>query len=258
MRNLHYAISLWNYIHYYRVPDIGRLLENLHRHGYGVELWNAWRDELDLFNKKTRTSIKKALSGMRVSLHTDIGFNSKDFHTQQIEAAADLGASVLVLHSDNLYINGTKELDIPLTQYVVDYGAECGVKVTLENGQLPFLKNALKEISGLSICLDIGHVYLTDEPMQTFLDAFKNNISHLHIQETLSVPERVLLPEDDIIIDHYTPGTGGIPQEDWRLLLNTLDDLNFEGMAVFEIQPRNPLQTAFLGKKFINEFEQFN
>ena len=256
MRNLHYAVSLWNYIHYYRVLDIGGLLENLRKHGYGVELWNGWRGELDLFDAAARKELKEQLDGMPVSVHTEIGFNSKDFHTRQIDAAADLGASVLVLHSDNLYINGTKDLDIPLAQYVVDYANECGVNAVLENGQLPFLKNALEKISGLSICLDVGHVYLTDQPMQAFMDAFKMHISHLHIQETLSIPERVLLPEDDIIIDHYTPGTGGIPQVDWKLLLDTLDEINFEGMAVFEVQPRNPLQTAFLGKKFLEEFDQ--
>ncbi|HKJ26115.1 MAG TPA: sugar phosphate isomerase/epimerase [Anaerolineales bacterium] len=256
MRNLKYAVSLWNYIHYYHVPVLGELFNSLRTHGYGVELWNAWRGELDLFDTATRNKIKPYLSGMQVSVHTDIGFNSKEFHTRQIDAAVDLGAKVLVLHSDNLYIDGSKQLDLPLTQYVVEYGSAGGLSVALENGQLPFLKYALEQIEGLDMCLDVGHVYLVDETMQDFMDTFKDRITHLHIQETLSFPERGLVGEGGIIIDHYTPGTGGIPQEDWALFLNTMDEVNFDGMAVFEVQPRNPLQTALLGKNFLEEFQR--
>jgi sugar phosphate isomerase/epimerase len=152
-------------------------------------------------------------------------------------------------------MENTKQLDIPLGQYVVEYAHSLGLHVALENGQLPFLKEAVDQVPGLEICLDIGHVYLVDESMQAFLDTFKSKIIHLHIQETLSQPERFLVGEDGIIVDHYTPGTGGIPKEDWSLLFDTLDEINFDGMAVFEIQPRKPLQTAFLGKKFMEEFE---
>ena len=51
--------------------------------------------------------------------------------------------------------------------------------------------------------------------------------------------------------DHYTPGTGGIPQAEWKLLAQTLKEIDFDGIAVFEIIPRNPLQNTVLGKRFL-------
>jgi sugar phosphate isomerase/epimerase len=254
MINLTYAISLWNYIHYKNIPDLKEILAGLRRFGYGVELWNSRIVDLDLFDPEVRKNLGSWLDGMPVSLHTDIGFNSRDFHARQIEAAADLGAPVLVLHSDNLYIDNTKQLDVDLAKYVVEYASSRGIRIALENGQLPFLADAIERVPGLDICLDVGHVYLTDEPMSAFLDALKDRIIHLHIQEILSGPEKMLLNEGGIIIDHYTPGTGGIPEEDWLLLFETLKGVNYQGMAVFEIQPRKPLQTAALGKLFVNGF----
>ena len=96
-------------------------------------------------------------------------------------------------------------------------------------------------------------MYLTNNPLEEFLNALKNEIVHLHIQEILSPFETELLKEEGIIIDHYTPGTGGIPGRDWQLLFDTLEEVNYAGLAVFEIQPRNPLQTALLGKRFMEE-----
>ena len=87
------------------------------------------------------------------------------------------------------------------------------------------------------------------------MPTLKDNIIHLHFQEILSDPELELLGKENIILDHYTPGTGGIPLEDWVLLKSTLDQIDFQGMAVFEIQPRNPLQTALLGKIFFEELK---
>lgn len=51
--------------------------------------------------------------------------------------------------------------------------------------------------------------------------------------------------------DHYTCGTGGIPHEDWKKLGAVLREIDFDGMGVFEILPRQPLQTAPLAKRFL-------
>ncbi len=84
--------------------------------------------------------------------------------------------------------------------------------------------------------------------MSKFLDALKERIIHLHIQDVLSEAEARLPCTGK---DHYIPGTGGIPDKDWNLFATTLQEINFQGIAVFEIQPRNPLQTAFLGRTFM-------
>lgn len=243
-----YAISLWNFSHY---PDAGTLEQELgmiRELGYGVELWAQWKDGPNLYEKAGRACLKAALDGMPVSLHSAI-VRSFDEQRAQIDAAHDLGAGVLVVHSDEFYAGDGRELDVTLCRDVVAYAGERGVCIALENGQLPFLEQALAAVENLRICLDVGHVYLTDDTMQAFLAELKGRIIHLHLQDILT-PAEVGLPGAGM--DHYTPGTGGIPLEDWHLLAATLQEIDFDGTAVFEIRPRNPYQTTSLGRRFFD------
>jgi len=246
---IRYAVSLWNYFHYVNVPSLERVLALLRDQGYGVELWGAWREERDLFDLIGRTRLKHALAGMEVSLHT-VGANTLELHQKQIDAAAYLGAEVVVIHSDDIYTRDKSDLDVALAREVVSYASRRGVKIALENGELPDLINAIKNVDGLGICFDVGHVYLTGGSMSEFLDALKERIIHLHLQDVLPETESHLpLTEKD----HFIPGTGGIPEEDWELLIATLKHIDFQSMAVFEIRPRNPLQAALLGRTFVQE-----
>ena len=165
----------------------------------------------------------------------------------QIDTAHDLGASVLVVHSDEFYAGDSRKLGVALCRDVVAYARERSVCIALENGQLPFLKMALEAVDDLRICLDVGHVYLTEDTMRAFLAELRGHIVHLHLQDTLT-PVEAGLPGAGL--DHYTPGTGGIPLEDWHLLAAALQEIGFDGTAVFEIRPRNPYQTAVLGRRF--------
>jgi sugar phosphate isomerase/epimerase len=245
---LQYAISLWNYSHYPETATLEQELDRIRELGYGVELWAQWHTGPSLYAEAERASLKIALGGMPVSLHSAI-VHSFDEQCEQIDAAHELGARVLVVHSDEFYAGEERELDVPLCRDVVAYAEENGVCVALENGQLPFLEKALAAVEGLRICLDVGHVYLTDERMLAFLDRLKGQIVHLHLQDILT-PAEVGLPGAGM--DHYIPGTGGIPAEDWQLLAVTLQEIDFDGMAVFEIRPRNPYQTATLGRRFVD------
>lgn len=245
---LQYAISLWNYSHY---PDTGTLEQELGRIrelGYGVELWAQWQDGPSLYTEAERARLKTALGGMPVSLHSAI-VHSFDEQRAQIDAAHDLDAGVLVVHSDEFYAGHGRELNVALCRDVVAYAGERGVCIALENGQLPFLERALASVEDLRICLDVGHVYLTDDTMPAFLAGLKGRIVHLHLQDILT-PAEVGLPGAGM--DHYTPGTGGIPLEDWNLLAATLHEIDFDGTAVFEIRPRNPYQTASLSRHFFD------
>jgi sugar phosphate isomerase/epimerase len=245
-----YSVSLWNYSHYANVPSLERIITLLREQGYGIELWGSWRgDKKDLFDEVGRRGLKQVLQGMTVSLHT-AGANTFDLHKKQIEAAADLGAEVVVLHPSDFVSRDNSNLDVSLACKAVAYASEHGVRLALENGQLPFLANAIEKVEGLGICLDVGHVYLTSDPMSKFLDALKERIIHLHIQDVLSEAEDGLPCTGK---DHYIPGSGGIPDKDWNLFATTLGEINFQGIAVFEIQPRNPLQTALLGRTFMRE-----
>jgi len=244
---IQYAISLWNYSHYATSGSLEQELSLIRESGYGVELWAWWRGERYLYGLPQRASVKAALGYMPVSLHSAI-VQSFAEHQAQVDAARDLGAKVLVVHSDEFY-GQPRQLDVGLCREVVAYATQQGVHIALENGQLPFLEHALAAVDGLKICLDVGHVYLTDEPMLAFLSTLKAHIIHLHLQDVLSPAESGL---PGTVPDHYVPGTGGIPAEDWHLLVATLRESGFDGTAVFEIRPQNPHQTAFLGQRFFN------
>ncbi len=245
-----YSVSLWNYSHYAHVPSLEGIITLLREQYYGIELWGSWREEKkDLFDEVGRKRLKHVLQGVTVSLHT-AGASTFDLHKKQIDAAVDLGAEVIVVHPSDFISKDNSDLDVQLASKVVAYASEHGVRLALENGQLPFLANAVEKVEGLGICLDVGHVYLTPDPMSKFLDALKERIIHLHIQDVLPEAEAGLPCTGK---DHYIPGTGGISDKDWVLLATTLKEINFQGIAVFEIQPRNPLQTAFLGRTFMQK-----
>jgi len=248
------AVSLWNYNHYYPVPELDEILTFLRERGLGVELWNDWLGGKDLFSPTRERWIRRALQGMNVSLHAAIGVSARDDLYRQIDAAAIFGARVLVVHADNLRTGEGPELDFNLGQELISRGADRGVQIALENGQLPILKEALARVEGLKICLDTGHVYLTEHSMAEFLGAFQDQIVHLHLQDILAGPEEELIGLAGIIRDHYTPGSGGIPEADWNLLFEALQARDFQGMGVFEVQPRHPLQTALRGMDYLKRF----
>lgn len=245
---IQYAISLWNFFDYIGEETLDEVLERIRRLNFGVELWGWWRNEDDLYRSSRRPSLKAALAGMPVSMHSAI-VHTLERHQEQIDTAQALNARVIVVHQDEFYIENTRELDVKLCQSVVDYAAERGVTIALENGQLPFIRRALDVIQGLKTCLDVGHVYLTDSSMADFLRVMENRLVHLHLQDLLSSAE-VGLPVPTV--DHYLPGTGRIPKADWRLLVEKLQEFDFNGSAVFEIRPRNPYQNSVLGAQFFD------
>jgi sugar phosphate isomerase/epimerase len=245
---IQYAISLWNFSHYARVGSLEQELGKIRELGCGVELWGQWRGTQNLYGESLRVRLKKALGDMPVSLHTALAY-SFAAHKAQVDAAHDLSARVLVVHSDEFFADAQGALDVALCRDVVAYAAKRGVCIALENGQLPFLERAIAAVDNLEICLDVGHVYLTEVPMRDFLTALKSRIVHLHLQDILS-PMETDIPHAGA--DHYALGSGGIPSEDWELLTTTLQEIGFDGTAVFEIQPRNPYQTALLGMRFLD------
>lgn len=247
--HIRYSVSLWNYTHYADAPSLERICASLREHNYGIEVWSNWRDEKDLYDEAGRRRLTAALQGMQVSLHTTMDSNTFERQKKQIDAAAAVGAGVIVLHPTDLAPKGSSTLDVPLTRDAVAYAREHGVRLALENGHQEFLEEAVSKVDGLNVCLDVGHIYLHAESMADFLAALKSKLIHLHIQDLMLDIEQKELP--GTMKDHYIPGTGSIPRADWELLARTLHEINYDGIAVFEVQPRRPLQTALLTRQLM-------
>ena len=184
---------------------------------------------------------------MDISFHT-AGGNDFAFHKKQIDAAADYGARVLVLHTDDL-ADKSSSLDVELGRKAVSYANGRGIDLALENGELSFLVDAVRNIEGLGICLDVGHIYSTSDPIEEFLQLLKHRVIHLHVHDVLKSQTNTV----DTFMEHYILGTGKIPRSDWDLLIRVLKEIDFDGMAVFEIAPRTPLQTALLARTFMED-----
>ena len=240
---LKYRISLWNYFHYANPGSLEKVVGDIASRGYGVELWPSWEIEEDLFNEIYRERLRALLKGLPSSWHSG-SVNTLEGHRRQIDTASYVGSDVIVVHARNLLVAG-ENADFDFAQKVLDYAREKNVTITLENGPLPTLKRAVDQLDDLKICLDTGHAYYYAFSMKAYVDALKDRLYHLHIQDYLE-------KSSSSFLDHYIPGTGLIPKEDWLYLLRALEEIDFKGAAVLEIRPRVPLQTAMETKRFFS------
>lgn len=250
---LDFAVSLWNYTHYAHPPRLDQIVDSIKKQDLGLEIWATYGEYDDLFTPDNLKWLKPLVKDLKISLHTKTRQNEFDLHKKQIDAAAELGAKILVIHPDDLFLPDSKKLNEELAFQAVNYAKKAQVQLTLENGQFPFIMQCLNIVNDLDFCLDLGHVYLVPETLDDFLEAFIHRITHLHLHDILNNIESHLLGVNGIYLDHYEPGTGGIPKEIWQKLFAKLKDHHFSGTAVFEIHPRDPLQMAVLGKDWITK-----
>lgn len=263
--NLRYAISLWNYNHYVYMPALERSVEQIKRFGFGVEVW---------YDPSIPEALARALSNTTLSVHatgswmTDwiaqSGSTKHDAYRKLIDDCAAWGCRTIVLHAAHIARQEVLadpivgELDVDLAEFVVRYSKRNGIAVALENTleaqnkSFEFEADAISRVDDLMICLDTGHVYWSHHSMADYLSALKHRIVHLHVQDIANAAEHAVTPIYGL--DHLQPGSGGIPAAEWRLLLDTLEEIDFNGIAVFEVRPRHPLQLGILARNYMESF----
>ena len=158
-----------------------------------------------------------------------------------------------MLHPDDLCRADNPETpDLEHARWAVDTADKKGVRLALENCFTPldFLRETIRKTDGLGFCLDVGHPYLCGLPFGDLVRELKGDLIHVHLQDTLPAADGEV---PWMAADHYTPGTGSIPPDDWRLLAEALKEIDFTGTAVFEILPRNPVQHARAGQAFFEK-----
>ena len=272
---LNISISLWNYIHYFPLrkggtsfafdaglDSLAKVVSEAAAAGYGVELWPHWASwewtspereamvsrQIDLYAEEHRERLAEILRGVRSSWHTD-GDNTLQGYRRKIDTVAHVGSQVLVAHAANLFLDGS-EPDFEFAAQVLDYARDKGVTIALENASegeqeedaalwnLSILQRALERFDDLKVCLDTTHVQKFKRfPLKEYVDRLIERICHLHISDALG---------DEVGIGrlHTQPGTGKIPDGDWRYLFEALEKANFQGDAVLEIKPLTPVRMA--------------
>lgn len=235
-----YRISLWNYFWYYTEGSLEDLMAEVRESGFGVELWDRWKEDRGLYAPKYHRRLQALVEGMKVSVHGR-SCRDRDDHLAQLDTAKAVGADVIVIHLGH-FPDGDGGTDLEMMKEMAQRARDGGMIMALENGRLDGLAEAFEHVGeALGFIFDTGHREGLDDPFAEFLSAFGDRLCHLHLQD----------PEPDA--DHWELGTGTNRPEDWLRLKEHLQRIDYGGAAVFEIRPRRPAATAARSVRF---FEQ--
>lgn len=153
---------------------------------------------------------------------------------QALEAAGRLGATLLTIHFnvDTRWLPvETVQGKIDLLAKVVDWGAELGVRVNLENlsETSTDLEKALLKVPDLGLTLDVGHAMLTHKTSTApeIIRQLFDRISHLHLHDNHGGKN----VKDDL---HLIPGDGKVAFSE---LFGMLKKRGYNSTATLELAP---------------------
>lgn len=256
-----FGMSTWNFFMTYgEQADLDRIVENIRAAHFGLELWLDWCGRRGLIERKNWDHLKRICSNqVSLSLHSRLlSFFDMRIIQEEIELCRFLEGTLLVVHPRSLDLE-TGTLDyapaIELSERaleravaIVEYAAEKGVCLALENGPFMVLKRIRDRIRAeglernLGICLDTGHanVHRAQEPdlLMRFFEEFCEDLIHLHISDNHGAVD-----------EHILPGEGNI---DWSVVIPQLVNLTLKGQILFELNTaKDPIVTGKIARDFL-------
>ncbi|GAK60889.1 hypothetical protein U27_00787 [Candidatus Vecturithrix granuli] len=256
-----FGMSTWNFLMAYgEQADLDRIVENIRAAHFGLELWLDWHVCPELIERKNWDHLKTICSNqVSLSLHSRLlSFFDLQIIREEIELCRFLEGDLLVVHPRSLGIE-TGTLDyapaIELSEHaleravtIVEYAAEKGVCLALENGPFMVLKRMRDRIRAeglernLGICLDTGHanVHRAQAPslLKQFFAEFRADLLHLHISDNHGAVD-----------EHILPGAGNI---DWSVVIPQLVNLTLKGQILFELNTaEDPIVTGKIARDFL-------
>ncbi len=219
---------------------------------FGVETWLS-RSGSGFYSEHVIQSIERACYGVNiVTAHTSIVNWSADRLRKEIEIAARVGASILVVHPGTLGLEG-EELP-PSSQELRDIGKvaqDVGLWLALENSGrtgIKMMRRAVELLSpdplgaGIGICIDTGHANRSRKrdgvPAETYLEEFRDLIIEVHVNDNLG--------DRDL---HLPPGEGTV---NWEAVIPAMHRLPDDAIICLEVAaPGDPVEVLRAAREFL-------
>src|SRR3989304_2555354 len=200
--------------------------------GFGIELRPNIKGQNECrYERRNWPRLISATKGMLVSMCSRNNRPTLEQWNEQIECAKLLNANI-VTDIKNLGIsNSPGPNGTGFAAEIVKLAEFNKVKLCLETGQLPMLKQLGEKFQSLWYCLDIGYANLDPQfPFKQYVDDLAPRVAHLHLTDNYGQ-----------IDDHVPPGLhGGISRENWDILLNTLSKYDNKVIGSLEMCPCMP------------------
>lgn len=200
--------------------------------GFGVELWPNIKGRYECrYERRNSPRLAAATEGMLVTMRSRNDRPTLEQWSEQIDCARLLGANIVADLQSFGIPDGSEVNGWDFAAEVVKLAEDNKVKLCLETGQLPTLKQVGEKFESVRYCLDTGYINL--DPRFTFkqyVDELAQRVAHLHLTDNYGRFD-----------DHEPPGLqGGIPRENWDYLLNALSKYDNEVIGSFEMCPCTP------------------
>lgn len=204
----------------------------LHSLGFGIELWPTIKGHEECrYERRNWPRLAAATQGMLVALHGRTDKPTLEQWDEQIQCAKMLD-SYIVTDLDSMGVTkGARKNGDDYADKVIELANQYDVKICVETGRLPVIKEVGQRFPSILYCLDTGYANLdTEHTFKEYVDELAPRVAHLHLTDNYGQMD-----------DHEPPGLqGGIERANWDYLLEVLDKYDNKVIGSFEMCPCLP------------------
>jgi len=200
--------------------------------GFGVELWPNIKGYHECrYERRNWSRLAAATQDMLVSMRSRDDTPTLEQWNEQIDCAKLLGANIVTNLRSLRIPEGPEVNGCDFAAEVVKMAQLNEVKLCLETGRLPTLKQVGEKFDSIRYCLDTGYANLDSTfTFKQYVDELAQRVGHLHLTDNYGQTD-----------DHEPPGLrGGIPRENWDYLLDALNKYDNDVVGSFEMCPCMP------------------
>lgn len=200
--------------------------------GFGIELWPHIKGSQECrYKRRNWPRLAAAMEDMLVTMRSRDDNPTLEQWNEQIECAKLLKAHI-VTDLNSLGIPETHKLNgCDFAEEVVRLAGRNDVKLCIETGRLPLLKQVGERFKSIWYCLDTGFANVDIEhSFKQYVDELAPRVAHLHLTDNYGHTD-----------DHVPPGLhGGMPRENWEYLLKVLRKYGNDVVGSLEMSPCMP------------------